>query len=586
MPWPAQRGADRRPAARAPRTPLRSPAAGLLAAVALAGALRADVTQLPSSWGPGWAGIAPTRVLRLAHDPSETDVENGERLRQAIAALVPGDRLEIGAGTWSVKKLFNVSLQGTPQAPIWIVGAPGARPVITRPDAFQNVMNVGMLNQGPTDFVCFRGLEITGGSIGLRLDACSDVWVDQCLIHHTAQAGLAANTRDTAFLYITRNEISHTAGTGEGMYLGANHGAAVMRHSIVARNHVHHTGGWQGDGIEVKQGSYGNWIVENVVHDTLYPCLLVYGTDGKEPNTVAGNVLYRAVDNVLQVQGEAFVYDNLMMSGLNGFHSHDHQGLTRDLVFAHNTIVNEKRGANLTSWKNRPGMVFANNAVYSRDADAVVFGGASSAGVTVSGNVRFGKVIGASTGFVAGNGLGDFESVEWDATRRRAQPAPGSALLGPADPVFAASRDLYYAHRGPSPAVGAFEPLSYGLHYGAGLAGLGGIEPRVGVGSSRAVGNGAFEVALSHARPNRAALLALGLEPAEAPAAGWTVWNDAQFLFAETTDALGTASRALPVPDDPGLAGAPFFVQWAVVDEDAPGGLAFSDGLALEVAEP
>ena len=52
----------------------------------------------------------------------------------------------------------------------------------------------------------------------------------------------------------------------------------------------------------------------------------------------------------------------------------------------HNTVINSGRGANLSGWDNRPGLVFANNVIYSLSGDAVRWGN-GSAGVTLTGNV-------------------------------------------------------------------------------------------------------------------------------------------------------------------------------------------------------
>ncbi len=552
----------------------------------LCAAANADVSELPTPYGPSWSQATPKKVLAIEFDPTQSADQNGELLRKKLLTLVPGDRLEIGAGTWSVKKLFIVSLKGTQSDPIWIVAKRGTRPVITRPDPFQNVMNVGTLSSGPTEFVAFRGLEITGGSIGLRLDACSNVWIDQCVIHDTDQAGLVANTQDTSFLHITRNEIHHTAGTGEGMYLGGNNASAVMSQSIVAQNYVHHTSGSQGDGIEVKQGSWGNLIAENLVHDTKYPCLIAYGTGGNPPNVIERNVLYRAVDNVLQVQGEAIVRNNLIMSGLNGFHSHDHQGQTRDLVFVHNTIVNEKRGANLTSWTNRPGMVFANNAVYSNSSQAVVFGGGGAAGVTVAGNVRFGSVLGGGAGFVPGTGLADFVNVDWTGGKHQAQPSPASPLRGAAALAFALPFDLNARERLDPDVAGALDYLSFGLHYGQGVAGFGGKTPLVAVDSPRDIGNASLSIEVSRARPLSTAILLLGLGPSSMSLGGGQFLNGADLLRLERTDAFGFAAHTVPVPNDPALAGEAFYAQWIVEDAAAPGGIAFTDGLRLVIETP
>ncbi len=407
----------------------------------------------PSLFFPPWADVAPLDVITLDHDPGLSDTENGALLRSAVLALQPGDRLEVGGGTWSIASKFSPAADGTALAPIWVVAQDGETPVITRPDGNQNVMNP----EG--DYTCFRGLEFTGGSAGIKFGAVVDnVWIDQCHIHDVGETGIAANSADSSHLYITRNHIHDTGGYGEGMYLGANNGAVIMSESVIAQNWVHDTDGpgvLQGDGIEIKQGSWGNWVVENTVHDTKYPCLLLYGTNGQPVNVVERNVLVGSGDNVMQVQGEAIVRSNLIVDGATGFQSNDHQGQTRDLQFVHNTVVNSQQAVRLSNWDGRPGMVFANNAIYSQFGTAVQFSSGST-GVTIAGNVVFGPVSGAgATGFATGNGLVDFLGVAWSGTTQDATPSGSSALLGAGDPAWAVDADLVGDSFGGAPAAGA-----------------------------------------------------------------------------------------------------------------------------------
>lgn len=195
-------------------------------------------------YAPEWAGIIPTRIIK------HTDT-NGDALVKAVAALQPGDQLLISAGTYSIQRMWDVQVSGTAAAPVWIVAEEGAHVVITRPDAKQNVMNIGQ--GGPVKYLCLRGVEITGGSHGLRLGQCSDVWIDRCHIHHTGNVNLSANSASTRRLFLTRNHNHHGGGHGEGMYLGANNGEHIMSESVIALNHIHDCFGDQGDGIEVKQ---------------------------------------------------------------------------------------------------------------------------------------------------------------------------------------------------------------------------------------------------------------------------------------------------------------------------------------------
>ena len=392
-----------------------------------------------SPYDPPWSTATPTQTLAFNHNGGLTDEQNGANLKAAIAALTPGQKLEVGGGTYSVNSLFSIDGIGTAANPIWIVAKPGETPIFTRPNASQNAVNVGA--NGAARYIVIQGIEVTGGDTGIKMYNCQNVWIDSCHVHNVGGAGISANSHDTSFLYLTRNHIHDTAGTAEGMYLGANNSVHVMSHSVIALNDIHDTYGSQGDGIEIKQGSYGNWIVENLVHDTKYPCILAYGTDGNAFNTIERNVCYNSQDNVMQVQGEALVQNNLLINGAQGFQSHDHQGQAMNLTFIHNTIVNTGRGANLATWNNRPGMVFSNNVVYSQSSESIRFANGSS-GVQVFGNVVVGSVSGAGSGYVVGNGLTDFVGVTWNGTQRDATPTGTGAIIGTSDLVFQVHEDM------------------------------------------------------------------------------------------------------------------------------------------------
>lgn len=407
---------------------------------------------------PSWHGGQVRRKIRHAYDDRQNEQTNGLRLKQAIEKLRPGDMLLIAPGRYSMGPKLVVDLQGTPEAPIWIIGAGNEQPtIITRPDARQNVMNVGERQR--TEYVCFRNLEFTGGSTLIRFYDCHHLWLDRCHLHHAGAEGITTNTRDTSHLFITNNhfhDFKNPSATGEAMYLGANQGKAKMSYSVIANNHVHDCGGKQGDGIEIKQGSFNNWVVGNHVHDTQYPCILAYGTDGKGINLIERNVCYRSKDHTMQVQGEAIVRNNLLMAASGaGFASTDHQGKSTRLTVIQNTIISARRGANLSSWNDRQDMIFANNAVYTDNGDAIRFPQGSQ-GVTLAGNIVTGKVSGANVEVRQGNGLTDFSDVNWDATKRNAAPVAGSPLIGAASSQFSTSLDIRNKRRQPTKTTGAF----------------------------------------------------------------------------------------------------------------------------------
>lgn len=416
---------------------------------------------------PAWSAAPSLATTALTFDATLSDLANGERLRQAVQNLGAGTTLLVSAGTWSVNEFFYAQLRGSAAAPIRIIGAPGA--VITRPNAGQNTINIGGNGGPPARFVLLRGFDIIGGSYGIRVWDAEDLWIDQCRVSGTQAVGIGANSRDTLRLYITRCEVSDTASTGEGIYLGGNNASVVSRDAVIALNHVHHTGGSQGDGIEVKQGSSGCLIAENVIHDTQYPGILCYGTGGGPQNVIEGNVIWNTASNPFQVQGEAIVRNNLVFAR-NGpaLQSAPHQGSPTRLTVVHNTFIAENgRGATLSSWANQPDMVLANNVFYSRQGDSIAINGGVS-GIAIDGNVVLGPLFQAgSNGFTFGSGLADFVDVAWDGSSRDARPSTQNVLTG-APLSFGAlvPTDLTGAARQANRSAGALEPGTYGRYVG------------------------------------------------------------------------------------------------------------------------
>ncbi len=553
--------------------------AGPFAGTALSSPAPDPAGDLPAAFQPSWADAPSLRQLSLTYDATLTAEGNGALLKSAMQALIPGDTLTVGAGTWSVNSFFDVSVSGTPDAPIRVVAAPGAQAVITRPNAGQNVINLGSPAFGGIRYFLLRGFELTGGGMGMRIYEAEHLWVDDCHIHHMAGVGLSVNTNDASYLHLTRNEISHTGQSGEGMYLGGNYGSVILSHSVIARNEVHHTGGSQGDGIELKQGSYDNWIVENRVYATKYPCLLVYGTGGQARNRIERNVLWDSESSVLQVQGEALVANNVVFGGPQGFTSHDHQGLTRDLEMRSNTILCEGDAARLGDWHGRPGMILAGNALYSAQGEAVRFVGGSN-GIEIQGNVTFGEVVGSSTGWSPGNGLDDFEGASWDGVEQNVVPSAGSPLRNLSHPQVAAADDLSGMARGPYPSAGASEPGSYGRVLGPGLAGSAGLVPRLTASTLPESGHLTFQVRLEQARPLTPAYLLVGLSSAPTPFRGGTWYPQASALVRTDTTTQGRAIADLPLTPGAGFgAGQTVVAQWAVFDPGAPEFYALSPGV-------
>jgi hypothetical protein len=94
-------------------------------------------------------------------------------------------------------------------------------------------------------------------------------------IHHVGGVAVTANSPGNAYegLVFRRNHIHHTSGHGEGFYLGCNNKsdgstAGYMFNSLVEQNYIHDLNGpniSQGDGVEIKDGSYNNIVRDNVL---------------------------------------------------------------------------------------------------------------------------------------------------------------------------------------------------------------------------------------------------------------------------------------------------------------------------------
>jgi hypothetical protein len=248
------------------------PAAGLLAA----------------AYDPAWAAIAPARTIVHFPRPGAGDGENGAALVKAAADLQPGDKLEIGAGTYSVEPMWDLRVSGTAQAPVWIVAAKDARVIITRPDARQNVLNIGQ--GGPVGFLALRGLEITGGSHGVRIGQCRDLWLDGCHIHHTGEVCLSANSADTERLHLTRN---HNSGDNVMQVQG----------EAVVRNNVLINGAGSGFASTDHQGKTVNL---QVIHNTIINRTHAFrggSWNSREGMVLANNIIYSRDANALHFPG-------------------------------------------------------------------------------------------------------------------------------------------------------------------------------------------------------------------------------------------------------------------------------------------
>jgi hypothetical protein len=264
---------------------------------------------------------------------------SSERLR-------PGDEVVLREGIYRDPRRLSLRHQGTSERPITIRAADGAGVIFQRPDAKQNTFNL----EG-SRYLHLRGLEISGGGAGIRISPRDDdqpvgIVLENLHIHHIGGVAVTCNHPggDYSQMVFRRNHIHHTAGHGEAFYLGGNNATALFHDSLIAENYLHDLVGdrvSQGDGIEIKQGSYGNRIIGNVIHDTGYPGIIVYGTEGRARNEIRDNVIWNSRDHGIQAAADAIIVNNFVVgAGGDGIYSRTHQGaIPGNLTIRDNVVL-------------------------------------------------------------------------------------------------------------------------------------------------------------------------------------------------------------------------------------------------------
>ena len=381
------------------------------------------------------------------------EIGPADDLEAAAAALSPGEELVLRGGTYFFDENVTIRANGTAAQPITIRAKDGEQPIIEQATNQQNVVEINS-----SSYLAIRGIEFTGGSHGIRLINSDYITIEDCEVHETGDVAISANSGGTyEGLRILRNHIHHTNGTGEGMYLGCNNDGCRIANSLIEGNYIHHTNRAtveQGDGIEIKEGSYGNIVRDNVIHDTKYPGILLYSTVGNGPqNIVEGNVVWNVSDNTVQIAADAVVRNNIVLGNVS-FQSHQ-AGRPSNIEFIHNTVINDGSGVTVSDVSGP--VLIANNAVYSQ-SQAIRLVSGDLGQVQLFGNVGAGGLSGASSGYVEGNGISiDMVSGNYiGAPPINPFPAPGSALIGAGNPAYITAIDFNGNPRSGSSDAGAY----------------------------------------------------------------------------------------------------------------------------------
>src|SRR5262245_58365772 len=372
---------------------------------------------------PGFRTVAPFVFLlvcasashaarEIVINPSNADATCNEEFENVANTLQPGDTLVLRGGIYSQSCRRAISVRGTSTDHIVIKAAPGERPILTRPVEahFSYVHNNIEIEN--SSYLEIRGLAFQGGDTGVRfIGTTHDITFEGNEVYETGNNALSMNSGNSDAMTIRKNHVHHTglfdrgSTEGEGMYLGCNDNACRVTNSVIEANYIHHlrsTSSGGNDGIEVKVGSYGNVIADNVIHDTnigtQYPCIFVYG-GGASVNTVERNVVWNCGEGI-DAASDATVQNNIVFNSSLGISSYPHAQVAgmKNLRIVNNTVYGSSECLYLR-WGSVANALLANNAVYcpgatAIDGDAGVSASAIDAnyleggttGITVGGN--------------------------------------------------------------------------------------------------------------------------------------------------------------------------------------------------------
>ena len=406
------------------------------------------------------------RVFTIS--PANADASCNEEFENLANTLQPGDTLILRGGNYSQNCRRAITVNGTAAAPITIQAAAGEKAVLTRPAS--NIDTQNNIEVVSSSHLVLKGLTFKGGSIGVRfINTNNFITIEDSEISDTGNNAIAVNSGNSDGLVLRHNHIHDTGKSsglteGEGMYLGCNNNTCRVTNSLVENNYIHHTRGTSGggnDGIEVKVGSGGNTIRNNVIHDTnigqQFPAIFVYG-GGTLPNIVEGNAMWNCGE-CIQVEADAVIRNNLILNhSITGIAAIPHVQVPtmKNVTIVNNTIYGGPECVVL-SWSSATNMIFANNAVYCPTGTAVGGSGLARSGITLKNNYVTGALSGGSLDNNAFFSGGSATTAFLNPAAMNFWPTVGSILRGKADAAFVPSHDFNGTARTAAYDVGAYE---------------------------------------------------------------------------------------------------------------------------------
>ncbi|MFN8487977.1 MAG: right-handed parallel beta-helix repeat-containing protein [Caldilineaceae bacterium] len=415
---------------------------------------------------------SPTgRVIEIY--PSNADVSCNEEFENIANTLQPGDQLILHGGSYSQSCGRKLTINGAAAKPIIIRAATGEAPILTRPDSPTYSYDQNNMEIISSSYLVLRGLHFKGGDVGLRfLGVNHHITLEENEFYNTGDNGVTMNTGNTDSFIIRKNHVHHTgllstggSVTGEGFYIGCQDSSCIGTNHLLDNNYIHDlrgSGDAANDGIEIKPGSYGNTVRNNVIHNTnlggFSPCIFVYGVPSSvapKPNLVEGNAVWNCGE-AIQVASDAIIRNNLILNSRVGIQAapHPQAPRTSNVQIVNNTLY----GSNpclYVNWSNAATNVLANNAIYCPGTTAVTL--ISLGGATARANYLEGALNGAALDNVQFFNGGSAANVFINPAALNFWPKPGSVLLNTANATYAPAQDFNETARTTPFDVGAYE---------------------------------------------------------------------------------------------------------------------------------
>ena len=341
----------------------------------------------------GCNGAAPLRTIQAG--PSD--------YVSKVASLIPGDRLQLAAGTYG-QFLTLYNMHGQPGQCIVIEGPASGSPALFTGSDSRNVVSLM-----DSSYLALRNLTLDGQGKwgdGVKAEA------ESVSVHHILIDGLSLrnfnrdlqvvgiNAKCPAWNWVIRN--TTITSTGTGIYIGGSEGEFAFTNFLVEYNLIYATLGYNAEfkhqlGRDTSTGipSTGTVIVRHntlsketasLSGDSARPNLLVghwplSGTGSSDLYQIYGNFLYQnPYQPLFQGEGNVAFHDNLLVNRMNGgVDIHPHNDVPKRIDVFNNTIVATGSGIYLSGADPAYPQRITGNAVF---AATPLTGGQQSSNVT------------------------------------------------------------------------------------------------------------------------------------------------------------------------------------------------------------